>query len=72
VVPVLIEGTFEALRRGTILLKPVSLKLTFHSPIPAGSFKDRDRWIYAQKVQEVLLASSSQRPASLRGSTQWG
>lgn len=59
VVPVLIEGTFEALRRGTILLNPVPLKLTFHSPIPVGSFKDRDRWIYAQKVQEVLLASSS-------------
>jgi len=59
VVPVLIEGTFEALRRGTVLLNPVPLKLTFHSPVSPGSFKDRDRWVYAKKVREVLSASSS-------------
>ena len=59
VVPVLIEGTFDTLRRGTILLNPVPLKLTFHHPIPAGSFKDRDRWLYANKVREVLISSPS-------------
>ncbi len=56
VVPVLIEGTFEALKRGTILLNPVPLRLTFHRPIPAGSFRDRDRWSYAKKVQGVLTS----------------
>lgn len=58
VVPVLIEGTFNALRRGSFFLKPAPLKITFHDPIPVGSFKDRDRWIYAKKVQEVLMSSS--------------
>ncbi len=58
-VPVLIEGTFDALRRGTILLNPVPLRLTFYSPVPAGSFKDRDRWTYAKRVQEVLTSSPS-------------
>jgi len=36
VVPVLIEGTFQALKRGSILLNPVPLKLTFYDPIPAS------------------------------------
>ena len=59
VVPVRIDGTFEALKRGSILLHPVPLKVTFHQPIPAGSFNDRDRWFYANKVQEVLSSSPS-------------
>jgi len=61
VVPVRIDGTFKALKRGSILLNPVPLKITFHPPIPGGSFTDRDRWLYAKKVQEVLASSPSQR-----------
>ena len=61
VVPVRIDGTFEALKRGSVLLNPVPLKITFHPPIPGGSFTDRDRWLYAKKVQEVLASSPSQR-----------
>lgn len=61
VVPVRIDGTFEALKRGSVLLNPVPLKITFHPPIPGGSFTDRDRWLYAKKVQEVLTSSPSQR-----------
>jgi 1-acyl-sn-glycerol-3-phosphate acyltransferase len=54
IVPVLIEGTFQALKRGSILLNPVPLKLTFYDPIPADSFEVRDRDIYAEKVRQVL------------------
>ena len=54
VVPVLIEGTFQALKRGSILLNPVPLKLTFYDPILADSFGVRDRGIYAEKVRQVL------------------
>jgi 1-acyl-sn-glycerol-3-phosphate acyltransferase len=54
VAPVLIEGTFRALKRGSMRLDPVPLKLTFHKPIPATSFKDRDRGLYAEKVWKVL------------------
>ena len=54
VAPVRIEGTFRALKRGTILLNPVPLKLTFYDPIPADSFEVRDRDIYAEKVRRVL------------------
>ena len=61
VVPVRIDGTFEALKRSSVLLNPVPLKITFHPPIPGGSFTDRDRWLYAKKVQEVLASSPSQR-----------
>lgn len=59
VVPVLIEGTFYALKRGRILLNPVPLRLTFYNPIPVGAFKDQDRGAYARKVQEVLISSPS-------------
>jgi len=57
VVPVRIDGTFAALKRGSILLNPVPLKMAFQRPIPAGAFDDRDRWLYAQKVKEALAAS---------------
>jgi 1-acyl-sn-glycerol-3-phosphate acyltransferase len=54
VVPVLIQGTFQALKRGSILVNPVPLKLTFYDPIPADSFGVRDRRLYAEKVRQVL------------------
>ena len=57
VVPVRVEGTFEALKKGSMLLNPVPLKLTFHDPIAPGSFNDRDRWAFAKKVREVLTSS---------------
>jgi 1-acyl-sn-glycerol-3-phosphate acyltransferase len=57
VVPVLIEGTFRALKRGSILLNPVPLKMTFYDPIPTDSFEVRDRDIYAGKVRQVLAVS---------------
>lgn len=64
VVPVLAEGTFKALRRGALLLNPVPLKLTFHDPIPADSFSsDRDRWLFAEKVHQVLNSSQKVQPA---------
>ena len=65
VVPVRIEGTFDALRRGSIFLNPVPLKITFYDPVPAGSFKDHDRWRYAKKVREAL---SSPPDPTLRAS----
>lgn len=54
VVPVLIEGSFDALKRGSIFLYPVPLKMTFYDPIAASSFEIRDRDIYAEKVRRVL------------------
>lgn len=54
VVPVLIEGTFQALKRGSVLLKPFPINLTFYDPIPADSLEDQDRRIYAEKVRRVL------------------
>ncbi len=57
VVPVLIEGTFQALKRGSILLNRVPLKLTFYNPIPADSFEVQDRGIYAEKVHQALSLS---------------
>jgi 1-acyl-sn-glycerol-3-phosphate acyltransferase len=56
VVPVLIEGTFQGLKRGSILLKPVPLKMTFYDPIPADSFEVRDRDLFAEKVRQILLS----------------
>ncbi len=57
IVPVLIEGTFQALKQGSILLNPVPLKMTFCDPIPAGSFELRDRDIFAEKVRQILSIS---------------
>jgi 1-acyl-sn-glycerol-3-phosphate acyltransferase len=64
VVPVLIEGTFQALKRGSILVNPVPLKLTFYDPIPADSFGVRDRRLYAEKVRQVLSREKSRCQAS--------
>lgn len=61
VVPTLIEGTFAALKRGSVLLNRVPIKLTFYQPVPAGSFKDGDRGIYANKVRNVLISGKSLR-----------
>ena len=54
VVPVLIEGTFDALKRGSILLYPFPLKMTFYDPIPASSFEVGARETYAEKVRGAL------------------
>lgn len=62
VAPVLIGGTFSALKRGSILLNPVPLKLTFHTPIPAGPFKEGDRWLYAKQVHQILVSILSPTP----------
>ncbi len=60
VVPVLIEGTFQALKRGTILLNPMPLKLTFYEPMPANSFDVRERSAYAKKIRQVLSTATEQ------------
>ena len=54
VVPVFIEGTFQGLRRGSILLNPVPLKMTFCDPIPPDSFEIWDRNALAEKVRQIL------------------
>jgi 1-acyl-sn-glycerol-3-phosphate acyltransferase len=59
VVPVLIEGTFQALKRGSFLLNSVPLRLTFYDPIPPVTCEERDRSVYAAKVRQVLLARLS-------------
>ena len=61
VVPVLIEGAFEALRRGSMLLKRGPMKVTFLEPIPADSFSDKDRALYAETVRKSLV-EASQKP----------
>ena len=57
VVPVLIEGTYQALKRGSILVNPVPLKLTFFDPIPADSFEVQERDTFAEKVHQILSIS---------------
>jgi 1-acyl-sn-glycerol-3-phosphate acyltransferase len=57
VVPVLIEGTFEALRRGRVLLKRCPIKVTFLDPLPPDLLSDKDRALYAEKVRQRLIRS---------------
>ena len=61
VVPVLIEGTFEALRRGSVLLKRTPTKVTFLDPMPTDSLSDKDRSSYAEKVRRSLMVSGDER-----------
>ena len=58
VVPVLIEGTFEALRSGSILLKHYPVKVTFLDPVSPDCFSDKDRGLYAEEVRRRLIESS--------------
>ena len=62
VVPVLIEGTFSALKRGSMLLYPRPLKMTFYDPISAHSFGVRDRSSYAKKVRKALIGKPTVMP----------
>src|SRR5499425_3067501 len=66
VVPVLIEGTFQALRRGSVLLKPTPTKITFLDPIPADCFSDKDRASYAEKVRQSLMESGETSPVTAK------
>jgi 1-acyl-sn-glycerol-3-phosphate acyltransferase len=68
VVPVLIEGTFQALRRGSLLLKRNPVKVTFLDPVSADCFSDKDRALYAEKVRRHLI-ESSQDPIGRKEST---
>ena len=61
VVPVLIEGTFAALKRGSFLLNPLPLKMTVYDPIPADSLGVRDRRCYAEKVRQALRGGTAER-----------
>ncbi len=58
VVPVLIEGAFEALPRGSVLLKRCPVKITFLDPVPADLLSDKDRALYAERVRQALIESS--------------
>jgi 1-acyl-sn-glycerol-3-phosphate acyltransferase len=69
VVPVLIEGAFESLPRGSLLLKRYPMKVTFLEPIPADSFSDKDRALYAETVRKSLerAAQRSTHGTKIRG-----
>jgi 1-acyl-sn-glycerol-3-phosphate acyltransferase len=62
VVPVLIEGAFESLPRGSLLLKRYPMKVTFLEPVPPDTFSDKDRTLYAETVRQRLI-SAHQEPA---------
>jgi len=55
VVPVLIEGTFQALPRGSVFLKRCPIKITFLDPISPGLLMDKDRALYAERVRQSLI-----------------
>jgi 1-acyl-sn-glycerol-3-phosphate acyltransferase len=61
VVPVLIEGTFQALRSGSVLLRHHPVKVTFLDPVSPGCFSDKDRASYAEEVRRRLIESSENR-----------
>jgi 1-acyl-sn-glycerol-3-phosphate acyltransferase len=61
VVPVLIEGTFQALRSGSVLLRRHPLKVTFFEPVAVDSLSDNDRALYAETVRQRLI-NSGQNP----------
>src|SRR5262249_10058988 len=60
VVPVLIEGSYQALRRGRVLLNRCPMKLTFLEPVPADSLSDKDRASYAEKVRRILIGPAEE------------
>lgn len=58
VVPVLIEGTFQALPRGSVLLKRCPVKVTFLDPVSADRFSDKERDLFAEEVRRRLIESN--------------
>jgi 1-acyl-sn-glycerol-3-phosphate acyltransferase len=59
VVPVLIEGTFQALRPGGVLFNPGPMKVTFLDPVLGDFRSDKDRTVYAERVRGALIGSGS-------------
>jgi 1-acyl-sn-glycerol-3-phosphate acyltransferase len=68
VVPVLIEGTFEALPRGSVLLRRCPIRVSFLDPIPADSFSDKDRASYADEVRQSLISRVQDAKPGVAGS----
>jgi 1-acyl-sn-glycerol-3-phosphate acyltransferase len=65
VVPVLIEGTFQALRSGSVLLRRNPLKVTFLEPVAVDSLSDDDRASYAETVrQHLIISGRNPKPAA--------
>ncbi|MGE5305395.1 MAG: lysophospholipid acyltransferase family protein [Alphaproteobacteria bacterium] len=62
VVPVLIEGTFAALKRGSVLLRPLPLKVTICDPIAPDLFGVHDRRNYADEVLQALRGNTTATP----------
>lgn len=58
VVPVLISGAFAALKRGHVLVNPVTLKLCFLDPITPTN-RHWDRTVYAEKVRQELAEAAA-------------
>ncbi|NIO06807.1 MAG: hypothetical protein GTO40_02025 [Deltaproteobacteria bacterium] len=54
VVPVILEGTYQALKRGSMLLNPVPLKITFCDPVLPVSLEPRDRKTFAGNIRQLL------------------
>src|SRR5262245_54773342 len=58
VVQVLIDGTFQAMSSGGVLLKDHPVKVTFLDPVSPDCFSDKDRALYEEKVRWSLVESS--------------
>lgn len=57
IVPLTIEGSFEAMKRGTYDLQPSHLKLTIHEPIPTKGLTQDDLPALMAKTKEIIQSA---------------
>lgn len=57
IVPLTIEGSFEAMKRGTFDLHPSHLKLTIHEPIPTKGLTQEDLPELMNRTKEIIASA---------------
>ncbi|MGL4331737.1 MAG: lysophospholipid acyltransferase family protein [Bacteroidales bacterium] len=57
IVPLTIEGSFEAMKRGTYDLHPSHLKLTIHEPIPTKGLTQEDLPELMNRTKEIIASA---------------
>ncbi|MGL5317657.1 MAG: lysophospholipid acyltransferase family protein [Bacteroidales bacterium] len=57
IVPITIEGSFEAMKRGTYNLNPGHLKLTIHEPIPTQGLTPEELSALMVQTKEIIVSA---------------
>ncbi len=56
VVPVSVSGAYKIMRKGSMSLRPGTVRITFHDPVPTEGYEGDARSIVMEKVRAAVVA----------------